>query len=378
MVWEEFNWKGGTVLTAIHLSSIILVPWFLVTQLLPSGILLTLSFLICACSLSITAGYHRLYSHKSYKTHPIIETIILFLGSLSVQGSALEWSDNHRAHHRYVDTEKDPYTVKDGFWHAHMLWMFKKQKEIDPSTVQDLFNNPLTAFQHKHSVLLMAATNVIIVLTFGYLFSSYLAAFIILVLARLFFTHHTTWFINSLAHYWGSQPYSKEHTSVNNFIISTLTFGEGYHNFHHTFEYDYRNGIRWYQWDPTKMLIWTLHKLGLASNLRRADRWAIKKRLLLEDKKLLLEKAKTLEQSRWEEVEKKVCSLADRLTENINSISEKLKTYKQLKKQHAPKSEKVQAKLQIKWLRKTLKQDYHQWSKICNTFLNSHHLPPIQ
>ncbi|MDA1197306.1 MAG: fatty acid desaturase, partial [Nanoarchaeota archaeon] len=196
---EQFNWRVGGFLIGLHVLIFTMVPWFLITRDIPKGMILATIGLICACSMSITAGYHRLYSHRAYKTHSLFEVVILFFGSASIQGSAVEWSENHRAHHRYVDTEKDPYTVKDGFWHAHMLWLLRKQKSIDESKVADLLKNPLTAFQHKYFDKAAIATNVIIVLTFGYLFSSYLAAFVIMFLARLFFTYHTTWFINSLA-----------------------------------------------------------------------------------------------------------------------------------------------------------------------------------
>ena len=105
---------------------------------------------------------------------------------------------------------------------------------------------------------------------------------------RLMVSHHLTWFINSLAHYWGEQTYSKEHSAVDNFVIAILTVGEGYHNFHHTFPADYRNGVRWYHFDPTKWTIWILSKVGLAADLRRFDSFRIKRRLLTEDRRLLI------------------------------------------------------------------------------------------
>ena len=96
-------------------------------------------------------------------------------------------------------------------------------------------------------------------------------------LMRLILSHHVTFFINSLCHMWGSRPYTDENTARDNFVLAIATWGEGYHNYHHIFQYDYRNGVKWWQYDPTKWLIWSCSKLGLAKNLRRIPSFNIKK-----------------------------------------------------------------------------------------------------
>lgn len=230
--------------------------------------------------ISVTAGYHRSYSHNAYKlNNKVAEVCLLFLATMAGQGSAIRWSFEHRHHHAYVDTDRDPYSIKKGFWFAHILWLFRKQDPVDPKVVSDLFKSPLLAFQHKYYPWLFFGTNAFVFAVTGWVFGDFLGAFVLSWWARLFFSHHTTWCINSLAHFWGSQSFSKELSAVDNYVLSIITFGEGYHNYHHTFANDYRNGIRWYHFDPTKWLIWTLSKLGMAQNLRKVSPERIQERI---------------------------------------------------------------------------------------------------
>ena len=203
---------------------------------------------------------------------------------MSCQGSVLRWAFDHRNHHAFVDTDDDPYSIKKGFWYAHFLWLMVNPKPIEPKTVPDLMRNKMVAFQHRYYPYLMVLSNALVFLFCGWMLNDFWGAFFLVTWMRIFLLHHFTWFINSLAHTWGDKPFCQEQSAVNNFIISLLTFGEGYHNFHHTFANDYRNGIRWYHFDPTKWMIWTLAKLRLASDLKRMDAYTIKKRMVIEEK----------------------------------------------------------------------------------------------
>jgi stearoyl-CoA desaturase (delta-9 desaturase) len=237
---------------------------------MPSWQIVTTSIvLIYLTGLGVTMGYHRLYSHNAYKINPVVETIVLFFGTMGTQGSVLRWSFDHRYHHAFVDTDKDPYSIKKGFWYAHFLWLLEKPKPIENKIVADLLKNPLLRFQHRFYGLLMFGINLLVTLFFGWYYNDYLGAFLFVWIVRMFFLHHFTWFINSLAHTWGDRPFCESLSAVDNYLISLLTWGEGYHNYHHTFGYDYRNGVRWYHYDPTKWLIWTLSKLGLATRLKK-------------------------------------------------------------------------------------------------------------
>lgn len=282
------SWATIVFVSAYHLLLIVLLPYYLYYHTPSIGILVSAFLLFVLTGLSTTAGYHRYYSHRSYKTNSFIESIILFISCMGAQGSALRWANDHRIHHAYVDTDDDPYSINKGFWYAHCLWLIPKSAPIDKKVVPDLIKNKLVMFQHHHIVTLILATNVLAVLFFGWIFNDYFGSFVFVFLLRLFCSHHTTWFINSLAHMWGDKPFSKELTAVDNYFLSILTFGEGYHNYHHTFANDYRNGIRWFHFDPTKWLIWTLNKLGLAHSLKTVDESVIKKRAESETKDIHL------------------------------------------------------------------------------------------
>ena len=338
---KKICWPVFLYIAGYHLFLLIALPIYFLSGHAPSLPLILISAaLVFIPGMSITSGYHRLYSHNCYKTHPIIEAVLLFFGTLATQGSALRWANDHRLHHAYVDTDKDPYSVKKGLWYAHVLWMFFRSAPIDPKVISDLSRNKMVAFQHKYYVWCMLASNTAVSLLVGWLLGDYLGAFLFAWWVRLFCLHHTTWCINSLAHYWGTQEYSREHTAVDNYLISFLTYGEGYHNYHHTFAYDYRNGISWYHFDPAKWLIWTLHKLGLAKDLKRVNNYRIARQLLLQHKEELLLK-----------LQKSVC--AQKVAEVAEKISEKLS-----------QMQTILDRDQIRAMKKSLRGDWREWKGV--------------
>jgi stearoyl-CoA desaturase (delta-9 desaturase) len=238
-------------------------------------------FLFFFTGMSITAGYHRLWSHKTYQAHPIVRAILAVGGAMALQNSILHWSSDHRVHHRHVDVnDKDPYSAKKGFWFSHIGWMLREyQSECydDYSNCKDLQKDKIVMWQHKHYLAIVLAANFGITALLGWLNGDILGMILIAGVARLVLVHHVTFFINSLAHIWGSRPYTDSNTARDNGILAFFTFGEGYHNYHHIFEYDYRNGIHWWQYDPTKWLIRSLSWLGLTSNLRKTPEERIEK-----------------------------------------------------------------------------------------------------
>ncbi|MDD0852859.1 fatty acid desaturase [Halobacteriovorax sp. GB3] len=219
--------------------------------------------------LSITAGYHRLFSHRAYKASWPVRLFFLIFGAATFQNSALKWSADHRRHHGNVDTEVDPYNINEGFFYAHMGWVLLKENPKYANLYpKDLTSDRLIMWQHKYYLLLCAFFGLILPGLLGALLGSFLYGFAIAGLARVVFVHHATFFINSLCHMVGNQPYSLEHSAKDSWLMAFFTYGEGYHNFHHTFQTDYRNGIRWYHFDPTKWLIYTLSKFNLAKGLK--------------------------------------------------------------------------------------------------------------
>jgi stearoyl-CoA desaturase (delta-9 desaturase) len=228
---------------------------------------------IILCEISITAGYHRLWSHRSYEAHWLVRLLFAIGGTFATQNSILHWSSDHRRHHRNVDdNQRDPYSARMGFWYSHIGWMLRDYGTT-PDTrydnCRDLKKDPIVMWQHRYYLPLVLGLNFGIPILFGLWHGDLLGMLLLLGVARLVISHHLTFLINSLAHRWGKQPYSDNNTSRDNALIAILTMGEGYHNYHHSFQRDYRNGIRWWQFDPTKWLIRGLAWLGLTKNLYR-------------------------------------------------------------------------------------------------------------
>ncbi len=233
--------------------------------------------------LSITGGYHRLWSHKAYQAHPALKWFYALWGAGALQNSILIWASDHRRHHRYVDdNERDPYSASRGLWFSHMGWMLRQYQtnEEDFSNARDLERDPVVMFQHRHYVALTCLMNIGLPLLLGVWHGDIIGTVLLVGLLRLVANHHFTFFINSLAHFWGSRPYTEQNSARDNGVLAFLTYGEGYHNYHHIFQTDYRNGIRWWQWDPTKWMIAGAAKLGLARNLVRVPDFKIQRALL--------------------------------------------------------------------------------------------------
>jgi len=366
---KSFNWGPGLFLIIYQTCLLVSLPFYFYYS--PPGwkMILASLVLLYLTGLSITAGYHRFYAHRSYRTKPFIESILLFFGAMAGQGSALRWAFDHRLHHAHVDTEDDPYSIKKGFWYAHFLWILEKPRTIDPKVVPDLMRNPLTQFQHKYIGLLMLFTNVIVFAVVGWLLNDYVGAFFLACWTRLFALHHFTWFINSLAHTWGDKPFCQEQSAVNNYVIALLTFGEGYHNFHHTYANDYRNGIRWYHFDPTKWLIWTLNKLGLTSDLKRMDDYTIKKRLVLQRKELLMDRLCNLWHVKKDELEKSVLDLSDSIVKKIAEASQLKEHYLRARKEGNKQENLDDVKKRFNAVKKGLNQDWREWMELSRNIL---------
>lgn len=282
--------------------------FFIMTGTLSGATLILSGAVALVAGMATTAGYHRLFSHRSYEASLPVRILMLITGLLGLQGSALEWSLDHRAHHKFVDRDKDPYSIKKGFWFAHILWIFKtRQRDWRPSHNADLFRDKYVFFQHRYFMPLAIVMNFALPTAIaGIFWGDAWGGFLIAGFLRLVFTHHSTFFINSLCHFVGSQPYSDKHTARDNAITAFFTWGEGYHNFHHEFANDYRNGVRWYQYDPGKWAIKLMSYLHLAWGLKRVPDTTIKQRRMQMQKGELVSR---FEKWKWSE-ERKAAFLA--------------------------------------------------------------------
>ena len=222
-----------------------------------------------AVGMSICAGYHRFFSHKSYDAHPIVQSFFAFFGAMAAQNSILWWSSSHRVHHKYADKDWDPYNIQRGFWWAHMFWIFYRNDQRDDTfeNSPDLLANPIVMWQHRWHKAILIVGGFGVPTLIGAMFGDPLAGLLWGGFTRIVVIHHTTFFVNSLAHMLGKPAFNAEASARDNGLVALLTLGEGYHSFHHRFPADFRNGIHWYQWDPAKWFIGTMHVIGLAKGL---------------------------------------------------------------------------------------------------------------
>jgi stearoyl-CoA desaturase (delta-9 desaturase) len=260
------------VLLGTFFAALLLVPLYGFLIGYSAASWLWFALFLVASGLSITAGYHRLWAHRAYEAHWSVRVFFMLFGAMAIQNSILVWAAGHRPHHRFVDDEaSDPYSARKGFWYSHIGWMLRKHPAATPDFkyVKDLERDPIVRFQHDHYVPIVLVMNIGLPALVGWLSGDLWGTILLAGLLRLVVNHHFTFFINSLAHMWGKQPYTDTNTARDNPVLALVTYGEGYHNFHHLFAHDYRNGIRWWQWDPTKWLIGALSWVGLTGKLRR-------------------------------------------------------------------------------------------------------------
>lgn len=268
------NWTNMLLFSLTPLFAVTLVPlygYFFGYDLFEW---MVFGLFMAICGFSITAGYHRLWSHKAYKASPVVRVVFALGGALALQNDVFAWASDHRRHHLHVDdNDRDPYSAGRGFWFSHIGWILRNYEsgKEDFSNIKDLLKDPVLQWQHRHYLALVLIMNIGLPALIGWLHGDILASLLLAGLLRLVLSQHVTYLINSLAHMWGRQPYSLENSARDNGLLAFLTYGEGYHNYHHAFQWDYRNGIRWWQWDPTKWLIRMLSLVGLARDLRRCN-----------------------------------------------------------------------------------------------------------
>jgi len=288
--YAPVNWVTAIVFTVTPLAALIFVPWYGFAHGYSLAAWISFVLILAATGMAITSGYHRLWAHRTYQAHWSVRLIYLFFGTMALQNSVLIWASQHRAHHRFVDdVDRDPYSAKRGFWFSHIGWILRNYPSGEPdfTNAKDLQRDPMVVFQHRYYVPLAVGLNFALPLAIGFAVGDPIGVFLLAGLLRLVVNHHFTFFINSLAHMWGSQPYTDENSARDNGALALITYGEGYHNFHHIFQNDYRNGVRWWQYDPSKWLIATLSGLGLASDLKRVpDMWIHRAQLAMQFKRM--------------------------------------------------------------------------------------------
>lgn len=290
--WTVSNWHQH--INWLNLILVVLIPLsgFISTLWVPINVkTLILGFgLYVMSGLSITAGYHRLWSHKAYQARDPIKLVYALFGAGAVEGSIKWWGHSHRIHHRYTDTNRDPYDARKGFWYSHMGWMLQKPnpRYRARADISDLTDDWIVRVQHRHYIPLMLFMSLILpTLVAGHFWNDYLGGFVYAGILKFFVIQQATFCINSVAHWIGVQPFDDRRTPRDHYLTALLTFGEGYHNFHHEFPSDYRNALKWYQYDPTKHVIYLTSLVGLSYNLKTFSQNAIEQGILQQKQKKL-------------------------------------------------------------------------------------------
>ena len=256
------NWKNVFIVTTFHLLAIPVLFTFSWTNL---AVLLVGNWIVG--SLGVGLGWHRLLTHRGFKAPKWLEYTLSIFATMSMQDAPDKWVTTHRMHHAFVDTDKDPHSTRSGFLWAQIGWVvWGKAQDHDEATIKryvpDLLKDKIHVLISRFYLVPIALSAVILFLVGGW------PLVVWGVFARVVFGWHTTWFVNSLSHLYGSRPHETGDYSTNNWFVAVLTFGEGWHNNHHMSPTSARHGLEWYQFDMNWIAIRIFEKLGWATDIR--------------------------------------------------------------------------------------------------------------
>jgi stearoyl-CoA desaturase (Delta-9 desaturase) len=218
--------------------------------------------LYIATGLGITVGFHRLLTHRSFDVGPVVKATFLILGSMAVQGRAIDWAANHLKHHALADQEGDPHSPLDGFVHAHVGWLFSAPPADRERYAKKLMADPIIAFVDK-TFLIWVGLGLLIPFLIAGVNGLLWGGFV-----RIVFVNHVTWAVNSVCHTFGDRPFEIKDESRNNWLVGLLAFGEGWHHNHHAFPAMAYHGMNWRQFDLSAIVIKLLSKTHLAKNVK--------------------------------------------------------------------------------------------------------------
>ncbi len=267
---------GGVVVPFAGVLLAIVLLWNRAVDGIDLAILVGTYFLT---ALGVTVGFHRLLTHRSFQTHPWLERTFAVMGSLSAQGSVLDWVADHRKHHAHTDQEGDPHSPHvghgsglGGLWHAHTGWLLETQGQADwRKYARDLYEDPKMKRIAKRFPLWVALSLLIPTLAafalHGFTLSGALRGLVWGGLVRIFLLHHVTWSINSVCHFFGSRRFDLEDHSTNVAWLAIPSLGESWHHNHHAFPRSARHGLRPWEIDPSAVVIGGLERAGLAWNV---------------------------------------------------------------------------------------------------------------
>ncbi|HEY0564385.1 MAG TPA: fatty acid desaturase [Terriglobales bacterium] len=259
---EKINWLTASIMVAFHIGAVAALFMLSWNRVAVAVLLWWISG-----SLGIGLGYHRLLTHRGFKTPKWLEYFLTVCATLALEGGPIFWVSVHRIHHQNTDKPGDPHSPRDGKWWSHMGWILlgetlhentRELMRYTPDLAKDKFHVWLT----KYHWITQVAVGLLLLALGGY------KMVFVAVFLRTVFGLHCTWMVNSATHLWGSRRFATKDDSTNNWWVALLTFGEGWHNNHHAHPTSARHGIRWYEIDTNWYLIWTLKKLRLARGVK--------------------------------------------------------------------------------------------------------------
>ncbi len=259
---EKVDWRVVGYLTLAHVLGLVALFHFTWQAFLSFVILYVIT------GVGITFGFHRLFTHRSFKVPKFIEYIAALSGTLALQGSLLKWVAHHRMHHAYSDHEKDPHDSSRGFWFSHILWTFYSDESLEKTETRKKFSRDIVAdpvLVFMSSDFFVTASQLTLMAGL-WIFGGW-QMMLWGIWLRLVAVYHATWFVNSAAHIWGYRNYEGEHRATNCWWVGLITFGEGWHNNHHAYANVAPAGHRWWELDTTWMLIKLLRFVRLATDV---------------------------------------------------------------------------------------------------------------
>ncbi|MDE3199866.1 MAG: fatty acid desaturase [Acidobacteriota bacterium] len=271
-VGAGLNWLTVTTVTLFHIGAIAAFFFFTWQRLAVMTVLYVL-----AINVGIGMCYHRLLTHRGYKTPKWVEYAMTVCATLSLEGGPIFWVSTHRVHHQLSDQEGDPHTPHEGGWWAHTGWIFfgealHAQTEILARYSPDLSRDKFHVWLSKYHWLPITVSGLLL-LAGGWYFGGWESGVGMVlwgVLLRVTLGLHATWLVNSATHMWGSRRFETRDDSRNSWWVALLTGGEGWHNNHHAHPVSARHGLKWYEIDPNFWGIWLLSKVGLAKKIQVA------------------------------------------------------------------------------------------------------------
>ena len=262
---KKINWMTTAFMVAFHLGAVAALFMFSWTALIVAVVIY-----FFAINVGIGMGYHRLLTHRGYKTPKWVEYFLAVCGTLALEGGPIFWVSTHRVHHQHSDKPGDPHTPVDGTWWAHAGWIMHGESLHQDTAMlsryaPDLAKDRFHVLLSKYHWVPLTALGVVLLVAGGWPLVMWG------IFLRTTLGLHATWLVNSATHLWGSRRFETRDDSRNNWWVALLTGGEGWHNNHHAHPVSARHGLKWYEFDPNFYGIWLLEKVGLAKNVKVAQ-----------------------------------------------------------------------------------------------------------